>query len=56
MSIFPCVPVAHGYVKNNKFGVDLDEAFIDSWIAGNFNIDDAMISCEYMIVCYFFWN
>jgi len=53
---FPRVSVAHGYVKNNKFGVDLDQAFIDSWIAGVFNIDDAMTSCEYMIVCYFFWN
>ncbi len=38
------VNVPIGYVKNVKFGEDLDKAFIDSFVAGNFTIDDAMTS------------
>ena len=41
-------------MKNIKFGEDLDSAFIGSWIAGNFDIDDAMTSCEFIILCYVF--
>jgi hypothetical protein len=38
------VNVPYGYVKNVIFGEDLDKAFIGSFVAGNFTIDDAMTS------------
>jgi hypothetical protein len=36
------VNVPFGYVKNVKMGEDIDQAFIGSFVAGNFTIDDAM--------------